>query len=726
MFKFYPQYDQMDCGPACIKMVARFHGKYFSLKHLRNNSFLAKDGVSILGICQAANAIGLETATYKTDIRTLVNDIPLPAILHWSQNHFVVLYAIKKNRNTKTYKIADPGFGLIKLSENIFKKKWLAQDKEGIVLVLNPTKLFFTLKDVRRKNTSYKFFIKYIKDYKHEFFKLSLTLLLGSFITLIFPFLTQALIDKGILFKSSNIVFLILLAQILLFFGSSVIDIIKNWILLHIGAKISIVIISDFLAKLLKLPIKYFDTKIMGDLTQRINDHSRIENFITSDSLFTLFSLVNFFVFFFVLAVYNLKILFIYLFLTIVSVFWTLLFFHKRKLLDYTNFQHRSENQDSIFEIITGMQEIKLNNFQKFKREQWERIQVKLFKVNTKILSLNQYQIVGYNFINQFKNIVITFIAAQEVIKDNITLGAMLSISYIIGQMNSPVGQLISFFKSLQDAKISAERLDEVHSQKDEEFNNNIVIPVDFNKDVVLEKINFHYGGPKSLYALKNISLKIQKGKITAIVGESGSGKTTLMKILLKFYSPISGVINIGNNNIDNISPTSWRANVGVVMQDGFLFSDTIARNIATCDKKINIERLNLAIHIANLNKFIESRPLGINTKIGNSGNEVSGGEKQRILIARAVYKNPSYLFFDEATSALDTENENIIMTNLNIFFKGRTVMIIAHRLSTVKNADQIIVLNKGLVVEKGTHETLTNNKGYYYRLVKNQLELGS
>ncbi|MDO9399683.1 MAG: peptidase domain-containing ABC transporter [bacterium] len=726
MFKFYPQYDQMDCGPACIKMVARFHGKFFSLKHLRDNSFLAKDGVSVLGICQAANAIGLETATYKTDIETLTNDIPLPAILHWGQNHFVVLYAINKKHNRTIYKIADPGFGLIKLYDEDFKNKWLTHDKDGIVIVLNPTEHFFTAKEVKKKHTSYKFFLKYIKDYKSEFLKLSLALLLGSIITLIFPFLTQALIDKGILFQSSNIVFLILLAQILLFFGSSVIDVIKNWILLHIGAKISIVIISDFLAKLLKLPIKYFDTKIIGDLTQRINDHSRIENFITSDSLFTLFSLVNFLVFFFVLAVYNIKILFIYLFLTLISVFWTLLFFRKRKLLDYNNFQHRSENQDSIFELITGMQEIKLNNFQEFKREQWEKIQIKLFKVNTKILSLNQYQIVGYNFINQFKNIVITFFAAQEVINNNITLGAMLSISYIIGQMNSPINQLISFFRSLQDAKISVERLDEIHSQEDEELGNNILIPTNFNQDIVLEKIDFQYGGPKSLYVLKNITLELPKGKITAIVGASGSGKTTLMKILLKFYSPQNGVINIGNNNIEDVSPTSWRENIGVVMQEGFLFSDTIARNIATSDEEINLKKLNQAIHIANLTKFIESRPLGINTKIGNSGNGVSGGEKQRILIARAVYKNPSYLFFDEATSALDSANEKIIMTNLNTFFRGKTVMVIAHRLSTVKNADQIIVLNKGLVVEQGTHETLTHNKGYYYSLVKNQLELGS
>ena len=550
-------------------------------------------------------------------------------------------------------------------------------------------------------------------------------MLFGSLITLIFPFLTQALIDKGVLFQSSQIIVLVLLAQLLLFLGSSFFELLKNWILLHLGAKISISIISEFLSKLLQLPIKFFDTKLIGDITQRIGDHSRIENFITSDSLFTLFSIINFLMLFIVLLIYNFEILLLYLILTILSVGWTLLFLKRRKELDYIGFRYRSENQDSIFEIITGMQEIKLNNFEKFKQEQWEKIQLKLFKLETKILTLNQYQIIGYEFINKFKNITITFIAANEVIKGNLTLGTMLSISYIIGQMNSPISQLVSFFRSLQDAKISVERLDEIHSEKNENSNYEVPYQECINGDISLTNLSFQYSGPKSKFVLKDINLVLPKGKVTAIVGASGSGKTTLMKLLLKFYSVNFGSIFLGDQNFEDVQPSSWRRKVGTVMQDGFLFSDTIARNICTNDKFIDEERLYYALKIANLENFVNSLPLNINTKIGSGGNSISGGEKQRLLIARAIYKNPSYLFFDEATSALDAENEKAIMINLKSFFESKTVLIIAHRLSTVRDADQIIVLDKGSVVEIGNHEKLTELKGIYFNLVKNQLELG-
>src|SRR5690606_37974716 len=552
MFKFYPQYDQMDCGPACLKMIAKYYGKSFSIKYLRDNSFLAKDGVSLLGIGQAGNLIGMETATYKIDMSILTEEIPLPAILHWEQNHFVVLYSIKKLKNGRIiYRIADPGFGLVKLSKENLKNKWLSEEDKGIVMVLNPTEDFFKIKEVPDEKISIKFFLKYFKEYRLEFTKLFFGLIIGSILTLVFPFLTQALIDKGIAFKSANIVLLILLAQLLLFFGTSFNDLIKNWILLHIGAKISITIIYDFLTKLFKLPIKYFDTKVIGDIIQRISDHNRIKNFITSDSLFTLFSVINFLVFFLVLGIYDLGILFMYSIFTVISVCWTFFFLKQRRILDYNSFRYRSENQDSIFEIITGMQEIKLTDFQNYKKKKWLDIQIKLYRLETKLLTLNQYQIVGFNFINQLKNIIVTFIAANQVIKGNITLGAMLSISFIIGQMNSPINQLISFIRSWQDAKISMERLDEVHNQGDEENNSQKILSLNYHESIIIKRLSFSYGAPKSPLVLKDINLLIPKGKVTAIVGASGSGKTTLMKLLLKFYPIIQGEVNIGGYSIN-------------------------------------------------------------------------------------------------------------------------------------------------------------------------------
>ena len=558
-------------------------------------------------------------------------------------------------------------------------------------------------------------------------------LLAGSLFTLIFPFLTQALIDKGVEAKSLNIVFIILLAQVFLFLGSIAIEIVRNWVMLYIGTRINITIISDFLKKILGLPIKFFDTKMMGDFNQRIQDHERIEHFLTSQSLLTLFSIINFSVFFLVLFHYDIKIVVIYAALTTIAITWSILFLKRRKILDYQRFQRRSENQESIYELINGIQEIKLNNFEDYKREEWEGIQIKLFNINLRILKLDQLQLIGFDFINQLKNILVTFIAAREVILGNITLGAMLAISYIIGQMNSPVSQLINFFRSLQDARLSLERLTEVQNQEEEEKENQIQLSEKDHftqngiaKGIKISQLNFQYEGPRSPFVLQNIDLLIPEGKTTAIVEASGSGKTTLMKLLLKFYEPIKGDIFINKHNLSDVSSANWRENCGVVMQDGYIFSDTIERNIATGDENIDGEKLQHAIKTANIEEFIDFLPLGLKTKIGAAGIGISRGQKQRILIARAVYKNPHYIFFDEATSALDAENEKVIHDNLQEFFKNKTVLIIAHRLSTVKNADQITVLKHGNIVEFGKHQELVNANGIYYNLVKNQLELGS
>lgn len=732
--KFFPQHDQMDCGPSCLAMIASKYGKNYSLQYLRDNSFLTREGVSLLGLTEGSKKIGFETLSAKLTIEKLIEEKQtLPCILHWNQNHFVVLKKITRNIFTKKhyFHLADPAHGLIKLNELKFKNSWIVANNKGVSLFLEPTNDFYKKTPPVNNTITIKYLFTYLKPYTKKLSIMFLLLFFGSLLTLILPFLTQNLIDKGINTKNINNVTIILFAQLSVFLGAIVFEIIRNWLMLYIGTKISITIISDFLSKLLKLPIKYFDTKLVGDFNQRIQDNERIEHFLTSQSLLTLFSIITFSVFFGVLWYYDFKILFIYIILTILAVAWSIFWLNKRYVLDYFKFKHRSENQESIYEMLNGVTEMKLNQFEDLKRKNWEKIQESLFKINIRVLKIDQIQISGFEFINQVKNILVTFLAATFVIKGKMTLGELLSVSYIVGQMNSPVNQLVNFFRSLQEAKLSLERLNEVQNHPTEEQNSNQNL-ISTSKDHIqkskinLKNLSFQYEGPKSPYVLKNINFTIPEGKITAIVGASGSGKTTLMKLLLKFYEPTEGELFFNSENINNISPKSLRENCGVVMQDGFIFSDTIERNIATGDEIINKEKLQNAVKIANIEEFINSLPLGYNTKIGASGNGISGGQKQRILIARAVYKNPHYIFFDEATSALDAENEKIIHDNLQQFFKGKTVLIIAHRLSTVKNADQIIVLKNGEIAEIGNHQQLVQNKADYYNLVKNQLELGN
>lgn len=729
--EFIAQHDQMDCGPSCLAMISSRYGKDFNLQYLRDNCFITREGVSLLGICEAAEKIGFKHISAKLKIEDLENEL-LPCILHWNQNHFVVLYKITKNIFTGKlrYKIADPAHGFITLSEEKFKKSWLSDGEKGVALFLEPTEYFFGQEPPKEEKVSIKYLLNYLKPYKKSMGWMFFLLSLGTLITLIFPILTQKLIDDGVNQKNFSIITYILLAQLAFFFGSIIINILRNWIMLVVGTKINIQIISDFLKKMLRLPIRFFDTKLIGDFNQRIQDHERIEHFLTSQSLLTVFSIITFTAFFGVLWYYDFSILLTYMTLTVASVLWSLFWMRKRKVLDYQRFQKRSENQESIYEIINGVSEMKLNQFEDFKRREWEKIQQKLFKINIRILKLDQIQLSGFEFINQIKNILVTFLSAYFVVQNKMTLGELLSVSYIIGQMNSPASQLISFFRSLQDAKLSLSRLNEVQNHQEEEQEHHQNLPVlqehFSNAGIKIDNISFQYEGPHSPYILKDISLNIPKGKITAIVGASGSGKTTLLKMLLKFYEPTQGKIKVNGINLADISPIELRKNCGVVMQDGFIFSDTIERNIATSDEEIDEDKLKKSMEIANIKTFVEELPLGLNTKIGASGNGVSGGQKQRILIARAVYKNPQFILFDEATSALDAENEKIIHDNLQSFFKGRTVIIVAHRLSTVKNADQIIVLKKGQIVEQGNHKELVSKQGEYFNLVKNQLELGN
>ena len=737
--KFIPQHDLMDCGPACISMIASHYGNAYDIQYLRENTFMTREGVTLLGISQAAAHIGFSTLPAKLTLEKLTwlivdSQVSLPCIIHWNQNHFVVLKKISKPLISKEYvfQLADPAYGFISLSRQKFEFSFLNEDREGVVLFLEPSNDFSKQNRISPAKPSIRYLLNYLIPFKKQLLAMILLLLLGSGLNLAFPFLTQHLIDKGINHKNLNLISLILLAQLALFFGLITIEIIRNWIALQTGTKLSIRIIAEFLKKLLRLPIRFFESKMIGDLQQRIQDNERIENFITSQTILTAFSIITFSVYFGVLCYYDINILAIYLILSTIAVLWSFFWLRKRKIVDYFKFQEQSKNQSSIYEIINGVSEMKLNQFEEYKCKEWEDIQQNLYKINLRLLRIDQFQNSGFEFFNQFKNILVTFLAAYNVVIEQMTLGELMGISYIIGQMNSPVNQLVNFFRSLQDARLSLERLNEVQNNPDEEQPEQLPLNIQYpeqkksvEKGIRLKNVSFQYQGPMSPFILKGIDLYIPEGKITAIVGTSGSGKTTLLKLLLKFFSPVDGKIFYNHDNINLLSAKSIRQNTGVVMQDGYIFSDTIERNIATGDENIDPNKLQTAIEVAYLENFIAALPLGCKTKIGTDGNGISGGQRQRILIARAVYKNPHYIFFDEATSALDAESEKNIYDNLQRFFNGKTVIVIAHRLSTVKNADQIIVLKNGVITEKGTHQELVSNQSEYFNLVKNQLELG-
>jgi ATP-binding cassette subfamily B protein len=727
-FPHYMQTDTMTCGPSCLRIVSAYYGIKYSLADLVAISQTTREGSSLLGISRAAEKIGFRTLGIKISFDKLVNEAPFPFIAHWNQNHFVVVYKIKNN----FIYISDPAHGLLEYSKEDFIKYWASDGKdEGILLLLETTPEFHKEsygKSKENKNKSISFIFDYFKSHRKAVIQLCIGLLAGSLLQLIFPFLTQSIIDIGVQNRDIKFIYLILFAQLMVFFGKTTIEIIRNYILMHVSSRINISLVSDFFVKLMKLPISYFDSKMAGDIMQRITDNHRIEQFLTGSSLNTLFSAFNFIVFSCVLAFYSLKIFLVFLIGTLIYFLWITFFLKRRADLDYKRFNQSSQNQSKVMELINGMQEIKLHNAERQKRWQWENLQVKLFKINLKGLSLTTAQNSGSSLINELKNIFITFLAAKLVLDGEVTLGMMLSISYITGQLNAPVMEMVNFVQHWQDAKLSLERLNEIHNKDEEEIGLNE--DIEPNSSFDLQNVSFKYDGVGNALVLKDLSIHIPANKITAIVGSSGSGKTTLMKLLLKFYNPTNGVINLefedSVTSLNNIGVGIWRDKCGVVMQEGYIFNDTIANNIAVGVDVVDKEKLKHAVFVANINEFVNALPLGYNTKIGMEGVGISAGQKQRILIARAVYKNPDYLFFDEATSALDSNNEKVIMNNLNEFFKNKTVVVIAHRLSTVKNADQILVLDNGRIIEKGNHAELTALRGAYYELVKNQLELGS
>jgi len=726
-FTHYQQHDAMDCGPTCLRMVARHYGRTFSIQKLREATQIGKEGVSLLGISEAAESIGFKTLAVKVPFTQLEKDAPLPCIVHWKQNHFVVVYQIKKNQ---VY-VADPALGLIKYSYVEFESQWaptiVEGERIGIALLLEPTQRFYKETDEQIKSINLSMLTGYVFKYKRLILQLFLGLFIGSILQLILPFLTQSVVDTGIQTRNLHFIYLVLAAQLMLFIGRMSVEFIRSWILLHISTRINLSILSDFLGKLLRLPVSFFESKKTGDILQRIGDHQRIESFLTGTSLNVLFSMFNLVLFSVVLAYYNLTIFGVFLLSSIIYSLWIVLFLRYRRKLDNKRFALASQNQSSLIQLVQSVPELKLNNAEIKKRWEWENLQVKNFHLSVQGLALQQYQQTGAMLINEGKNIVISFLAATAVVNGQMTLGAMMALQYIIGQLSSPVEQLIQFMQHYQDAQISLERLNEIHEIDDEETTQKPLLHIlPENQDIQLKNLTFTYTGAGNEPVLKNINLTIPQGKITAIVGTSGSGKTTLLKLLLKFYKPQSGEIRLGNVSLENISHKLWRSKCGTVMQEGVIFSDTIAENIAFSDEFPDTKKLLHAVKVANIQPFIEELPLSYNTKIGAEGNGISQGQKQRLLIARAVYKNPDFIFFDEATNALDANNESVIMANLEEFFINRTVIVVAHRLSTVKNADQIVVMEKGEIVEVGTHAELTQRHGKYFELVKNQLELGN
>ena len=732
LFPFVKQPDAMDCGPACLTMIAAHYGRHYTLDHLREQCFIGREGVSLLGISKAAEQIGFRTVGGRLTFDKLAEKALLPCVVHWNQEHFVVVYAIRKKKKEYIVSVADPGKGLVTYSREAFCRHWISTctggEEKGIALLLEPTQSFYEQEGDRLPSENrIRFLWKYLIKYKRFFGQLILGLFIGSLLQLIFPFLTQAIVDTGIQGKDIGFIWLVLIAQMVLLFSRTAIDFIRRKILLHISTRINVSLISDFFIKLMKLPMKFFDTKLTGDLLQRIEDHRRIENFLTNQTISIVFSVFTFMIFSIVLFVYHPPIFAVFITGSILYGLWIRIFLKKRRLLDYKMFEQQGMNRNVVYQLITGMQEIKLQGCEQRKRWEWEDVQADLFDVNMQSLNLRQNQEAGGIFINELKNILVTVLAATAVINGSLTLGMMLSIQYIIGQLNSPVEQLMSFIYQWQDVSISLDRMNEIHTQQNDEGTGRSItaLPPDVETDIHIRNVCFRYDGARPDYVLEGIDLQIPQGKVTAIVGASGSGKTTLIKLLLGYYMPNEGELLVGGENLSQFNPAWWRTQCGAVMQEGYLFSDTIARNIAVSDDEIDTDRLRHAAQTAHIAEYIEGLPLGYNTKIGQDGQGVSQGQRQRILIARVVYKNPPFVFLDEATNALDANNERAIVENLSEFYKGKTVVVVAHRLSTVKHADRIVVLEGGRIAETGTHAELTTLKGRYYELVRNQLELG-
>ncbi|MDB5146268.1 MAG: transporter ATP-binding protein [Mucilaginibacter sp.] len=727
MLKSFPtdrQLDMMDCGPSCLKIIAKHYGKYYSLQHLRDKCGVSREGVSFLDLSYAGESIGLRSMATSSTIEDLTHIVPLPAIIHWDNSHFVVVYKV----SAKKVYLSDPAKGLVSYPVRDLERYWYDESRErGSVLIIEPQADFKQREAgdrIERKKTIENI-ISYFTPYKRSFLNVFVVMLVATLLQAFLPFISKAVIDIGIHTNDLHFINIVLIANITIILCMTLSNAVRDWILLHVTSRINIALISDYLIKIMRLPVTFFENKMVGDILQRANDNERIRSFITNNSLNLLFSGLTFLIFSIILLIYNGIMFSIFFAGSVLYIFWVLAFMKVRKKIDWEYFGLVSKNQSFWVETVSAITDIKLNNYETKKRWRWEKIQAQIFKLNQKTQAISNWQSSGAQCIDSLKNLLITFFAARAVIAGDITFGVMISTQFIIGMLSGPVNQFVSFIISAQYAQISFLRLNEVHQIPDEEEDeklNDIQLPS--NRSLALKNLSFQYHHNGALI-LKNINLVIPEGKVTAIVGDSGSGKSTLLKILLRLYKPSYGDLCIGDMNLNTLSLRNWRNVCGAVMQDGKIFSDTILNNIVLEDEKIDFERLKQAVSAANIATEIEQLPLGYNTVMGEMGRGLSGGQKQRILIARALYKNPDFLFFDEATNALDAINEQKIVQALDDVFKGKTVIVVAHRLSTIRKADQIVVLKDGSVTETGNHETLMQRRGHYFNLIQSQFDNG-
>lgn len=732
-YRVIMQHDSMQCGAACLLSVCHFYGRSgMSLEQMTEMCGVGRDGVSIYDLNKAARRLGFETLCAKLTLSDLL-DITLPCILFWNASHFVVLFEARGGR----YVIGDPALGVVERSEAEVSQAWLAADDDdgvlrGVVLGLSPTDDFSCGGDCGVQSLSLRKSLPslwtYVRPHRWCIAQLAAGLAFGCVVQLILPFLSQAVVDVGVGLRDVGSLWTLVIAQMALMLGRAAAGFVRSWILLRIGTRVNIAMVSDFLAKLMRLPMTFFDKKLTGDILQRMGDYSRVRDFFTSQALDALFALSSVAVFAFVLGCYSLRLFAVFLVGSLAHAAWLSFFMRRRRVLDYELFRRQALCSNKTLECVSSLHEVKLQGCGARRRAEWEASQEALVSTQAQSLALSQRQEAGSVVIAEGKNIVMTLCSATAVMSGDMTMGMMLATQFIAGQLVSPIERLTRFAYAAQDVRVSLERILSVSRMPDEDDGRNASpVDVDWRLGVEFRHVSFAYSPSECGHpAVDDVSLYFPSGKVTAIVGASGSGKSTLIKLLLGFFEPQEGDVSVGGVELSSLPMEWWRGQCGIVMQDGVIFSDSVARNIAMADDEPDMRRVREAARLACADGFISDLHAAFETKIGAEGQQLSKGQAQRILLARAVYRNPSLLILDEATNSLDTVSERRIVDNLASFCAGRTTIVIAHRLSTVRNADNIIVMSGGRVVERGTHNELAKLHGYYYELIKNQLDIDS
>ena len=722
------QTDSMDCGAACLCMIARHYGKKYSMRFFRENAHISREGISMLGLSMAAEKVGFRTLSAKITVEQLAEQIALPCILHWDGRHYVVCHRVSGKGSDRVFHICDPAIGKIRVRGDELRSHWLSghlgEEEVGLAMQLEPAP------DFREKQPEdpadgfgLLFFSRYILPHKWQLAGLLFGALVVMTMGYFLPFISQSVVDIGILGRNMDFIVLMMAMQLMISFSQTTVMFMQGWVSLHVNTVINVRLISDYLGKLARMPLPFFEVRTLGDILQRIGDHDRIKSFLMNDLTDIVFATVTFVTFSVVLGIYNWRILAIFLLGNTAYALWVVSFMHYRRELDNRVFQQSATLQNNMVQFIRGMQEIKLNNLEERKCREWESLQAGLYRLGRRGLMIGQVQQAGLLVFSTTTGIAISYMTARRVVDGEMTLGMMTSLSFILGQVSGPIGSFIGFIQRYQDARISLERLGDIHARKEggmDEGTGRNGMPT--GKDIRFRNVSFSYNGMDRDMVLKDISFTIPQGHVTAIVGRSGCGKTTLMKLMQGFYQPVHGTVEVGGTPLPDISLREWRTHLGAVMQDGYIFSDSIAGNVAV-DEDADMARVEDALEAVNMKGFVHSLPNGTDTKIGEDGLQLSQGQRQRILLARVIYKRPEYIFLDEATNSLDTKNENDIMAYIKKNLKGHTVIIVAHRLSTIRDADSIVVLENGRVAEQGVHSQLLCNKGIYYQLVQAQLD---